>query len=178
MKIVKTIGIAIVSLIALVLIAALFVSNDFDYEKSVVIDGPIDSVWQHTNSLAALEKWSPWNDYDPSMLKEFKGTDGKVGAMTSWDSKVENVGRGSQTITKIDSPSYFGTDLKFYSPFESEADGYIKLEAMGEQTKVTWGFNSEMPYPFNLMMVAMNADSTIGKDFALGLSKLKVLAEQ
>jgi hypothetical protein len=178
MKILKKLGIALVALIAILLIVALFVPKDFNYEKSITINKPIDQVWEHTNSLAELDKWSPWNDYDPNMKKEFIGIDGTVGAVSSWESDSANVGKGSQTISKIVKPTLFETRLKFYSPFESEAKGYVKLQAVGEKTRVTWGFESEMPYPFNLMKLTMNMEEAMGKDFTTGLTKLKNICER
>lgn len=177
MKILKKIGIVILILIVVLLVAALFVPRDVSYEKSITIHAPIDTVWQHTNSLAAVDEWSPWNDYDPGMKKEMSGTDGTVGAKSSWESDHKHVGKGSQTITKIEEPVFFGSDLKFYTPYESEAKSYIKLQPEGDQTVVTWGFESEIPYPFNLMQLTMNMEEALGKDFSNGLNKLKDLCE-
>ena len=177
MKILKKIGIGLLAIIAIILIAALFVSNDFNYEKSITINKPIEQVWENTNSLTDLDKWSPWMEYDPNMKKGLTGTDGTVGAKSSWESDNEKVRKGSQTITKIETPNLFATDLKFYTPYESEAQGYVKLKSEGNKTVVTWGFDSDMPYPFNLMKLTMNMEEAIGKDFKLGLSKLKKLCE-
>lgn len=178
MKILKYIGLFIVGAIVLALVAALFVSNDFKYEKSIVINAPVDSVWLNINSLSALDKWSPWNDYDPNMKKSMSGTDGTVGAMQSWESPHEKVGKGSQTITKLVAPNRFESELKFYDPYESEAQAYVILEKEGDGTKATWGFKSDMPYPFNLMKVFMNMEDMMGEDWSRGLSKLKKISEQ
>jgi hypothetical protein len=178
MKILKYIGIALLVLIGIPLIAALFVSKDFNYEKSISINAPIDSVWVYTSSLNGLDKWSPWNDYDPKMKKTMTGTDGQVGAMSAWESDVDEVGKGSQTIKNIQQPNLFETTLKFYVPYESEAAAYVKLEPEGEGTKATWGFKSQMPYPMNFTMVVMDMGAMMDKDFTSGLSKLKVLCEK
>src|SRR6185503_7197403 len=105
MKVLKIIGIVLLVLIGIPLVIALFVSKDFSYEKSVSINAPIDSVWLNTNSLAALDQWSPWLEKDPNMKTEKSGTDGQVGAMSSWDSDVEGVGKGSQTISNVQAPT-------------------------------------------------------------------------
>ncbi len=177
MNLVKKFGIGLLVIIVVLLIVALFISNDIKYEKTISINSPIEKVWEYTNSLEDLGKWNPWQDYDPEMKVELTGTDGTVGAMTSWDSTVEKVGKGSQTITKIEEPNLFATNLKFYLPYESEAKGYIILKSEGDQTKVTWGFESEIPYPFNLMKIGMDMEKEIGKDFELGLNKLKNICE-
>lgn len=178
MKALKYVGIALGAVIALVLVAALFISNDVHYYKSITINAPIDSVWLNVNSLAAVDKWSPWNDYDPNMKKSMSGTDGTVGAMSSWESDVDRVGKGSQTISKIEAPTLLETDLKFYTPYESEAKGYIQLSPEGSGTKVTWGFKSEMPYPFNTMKLFMNMEEMMDEEWNSGLSKLKALCEK
>ncbi|MDX1542944.1 MAG: SRPBCC family protein [Christiangramia sp.] len=178
MKTLKSIGIVVLAFVVLLLIVALFVSRDFHYEKSITIDRPIGEVWEHTNSLAALDEWSPWNEFDPNMKKEMTGVDGTVGAMSSWESDHEKVGKGSQTISKVEAPRLLATDLKFYTPYESEAKGYVKLDEAGNSTVVTWGFDSEMPYPFNLMKLTMDMEEEVGKDFEMGLQKLKRIAEE
>ncbi|MFZ4724908.1 MAG: hypothetical protein ACOYMD_05640, partial [Paludibacter sp.] len=80
MKALKLIGIGLLVVVAILLIIALFIPKDFAYEKSITINAPIDSVWQNTNSLTGLDKWSPWNDHDPIMKKEMVGVDGTIGA--------------------------------------------------------------------------------------------------
>ncbi len=178
MKALKKILLVLVVLIVIALIAAAFISKEVVYEKSITINVPVEMAWENVNSLEDLDKWSPWNDIDPNMKKEMTGTDGEIGATASWESDVEDVGKGSQTIAKIEAPNLFETDLKFYSPYESEAKGYIKLAKEADATKVTWGFQSEVPYPFNLMMLFSNMEDSMGEVWSNGLSKLKQLCEE
>jgi len=176
MKALKYIAIGLGVLVALLLIVALFVPKEFNYEKSVTINAPIDTVWVNVNSLSALDKWSPWNDHDPVMKKEMKGPDGDVGAVQSWESDI--VGSGSQTIAAIDKPTLFETELNFYKPYKSHGKAYIKLVSQGTATKATWGMTGNMPYPMNIMTLFMNMDKSMGKDWNHGLSKLKKLSEK
>ncbi len=178
MKALKYVGIGLLVLIGIPLIAALFISKEMNYEKSISINAPIDSVWVNVSSLGAMDKWSPWNDHDPNMKKSLTGTDGEIGATASWESDVKEVGKGSQTIARIEKPTSFETDLKFLVPFESEAKGYVRLSPEGDGTKVTWGFKSEMPYPVNFTKIFMNMEEMMGKDWESGLGKLKTLSEK
>lgn len=152
MKTFKIIGIGFVVIVAFVLFVALFVPKYLVYEKSISINAPIEKVWENVNSLSALDKWSPWNDHDPTMKKKMTGIDGTVGAMQSWESSVQSVGVGSQTIALIEKPTLFETELKFTSPRKSIAKAYVKLVTEGTATKATWGFRSKMHYPFNIMI--------------------------
>ena len=176
MKTLKFIGLAIGSIIVLILIIALFLPKEFSYEKTISINAPVDSVWQQVNSLAAMDKWSPWNDHDPNMKKEYSGVDGTIGAKQSWEGDV--VGTGSQTITKIEKPVLLETSLDFIKPHESHGKGYVELVADGNVTKATWGMTGNMPYPFNFMILFMNLEKDMGKDWNNGLSRLKSLSEK
>jgi hypothetical protein len=177
MKFLKYLGIGLISLIIIVLVVALFVPKDMVYEKSIRINAPIETVWENTNSLADLDKWNPWNEKDPEMKKGASGVDGTVGAEQSWDSDKKDVGKGKQIITNIEAPTLFETKLVFYTPYESEADAYVKLVDKGAQTNVTWGFKSVMPYPFNIGSLFMNMEEMMGDDWNKGLNKLKEISE-
>jgi len=177
MKIFKYLGIALLALIALTLIAATFVSGDMNYEKSVVIDASIEAVWENVNSLSDMDKWSPWDKKDPGMKKEFTGRDGTVGAKSCWESEREDVGKGCQTIANLEPPNLIETDLKFYTPYESEAKGYIRLVEEDGKTIATWGFSSTLPYPFRIMNLFMDMEIVMGEDFSYGVNTLKSLSE-
>lgn len=177
MKALKIIGITILAIVAIILIAAAIVPKSINYEKSIVINAPIEIVWENINSLADMDQWSPWNDYDPNLKKTITGIDGTVGAMQSWDSNNNNVGKGSQTIAKLEPPTLIETKLVFYIPYESEAVGFVKLQKENLSTKATWGFKSVMPYPFNLMRLMVDFEDAMGKDFGIGLNKLKNICE-
>ena len=167
----------ILGIIGFVLILALFVSKRMDYEKSISIDAKIEDVWRNTNTLTAMDKWSPWNAKDPNMQKILSGTDGQPGAKQSWISDVKNVGEGSQTIISVNEPNEMGTRLDFIKPFKSTADAYVRLTIKGERTTATWGFKSSMPYPMNLMKLFMNFEKEMNKEFGEGLDNLKGLSE-
>lgn len=165
----------ILAFIALLLIIALFISKNIDYEKSIKIDSNIEKVWENVSSLSAMDKWSPWKEKDPNMIQTITGNDGEIGAEQHWESNVKNVGVGSQKIVKITKPTLFETQLNFIKPFKSTADGYVKLKEDGAGTIVTWGFKSQMSYPMNLMKLFMNFEKSMDKEFGQGLNKLKDL---
>ncbi len=166
----------ILVIIVIILIIPLFISRDIRYEKSILINAPVETVWEHVSSLSAMDHWSPWSSRDPNMKKTLTGVDGTVGAKQAWVSKEKNVGEGSQTIVAVDKPNRLSTKLEFIKPFKSQADAYVTL-AEGNGISVTWGFASKMPYPMNIMKVFMNFEASMDKDFSEGLGKLKELCE-
>ncbi len=177
MKALKIIGIILAVIIGLPLIIALFVSNDFSYEQSITINAPIEQVWASTNSLEKMDEWSPWTAKDPDLEQSFTGTSGAVGSENCWDSQHPEVGAGCQTITKVEAPTLLESHLSFSRPNESEGDAYVKLAEKNGATEVTWGMVSELPYPFNLINLVMDAEAAMSGEFNKGLNRLKEIAE-
>jgi len=178
MKTVKIIRYSIFGLIGIVLIASLFISNDIHYEKTITINKPIEQVWQFTNSLSGLEKWDPLTKYDTIVKKSIIGKDGVVGARSIWDSEHNKIGKGVATIIKIESPTLFITEVNLEKPYKSKVKNYIKLVAEGDKTLVTWGFDTEIPYPSNITKLLMNLEESVGEDYQAGLTKLKNICEK
>lgn len=172
-----TIVYVILAIVALLLIIPLFISKEMNYEKSISIDAQINQVWKNVSTLSAMDQWSPWNAKDPDMARTLTGIDGQEGAKQSWVSDKKDVGEGSQTIVGIDAPNTLATKLEFIKPFKSEADAYVKLFESEGVTTATWGFESQMPYPMNIMKLFMNFEKNMDKDFGSGLDKLKSISE-
>jgi hypothetical protein len=113
------------------------------------------------------------------MKATFSGTDATVGFISYWDSNDKNVGKGSQTITKIVEGDSIYTHLRFEVPFEAEDDSYMSTKSIdASHTKVTWGFKGKYPYPLNIMKLFINLEEMIGNDFETGLNNLKKLLEK
>jgi Polyketide cyclase / dehydrase and lipid transport len=179
MKILKRIFLFIVAIIAIALIAALFVNKDMKSEREIVINKPKQQVFDYIKFVKNQDNYSKWNKLDPAMKKSYTGTDGTIGFSYAWDSDKDDVGKGSQTITAIKDGERLDCDLHFIKPFDSKAKIYMATTAVNDSTtKVTWAFDSKMPYPFNLMKVFMNMEKAIGDDFSTGLSNLKSVLEK
>ncbi|MGB4776023.1 MAG: SRPBCC family protein [Daejeonella sp.] len=179
MKILKKILFAILGLVALALIVALFVKKDYAVERQITINKPRQDVFDYIKFLKNQNEYSVWATKDPAMKKEYKGTDGTVGFISAWDSNNKEVGKGEQEILKIADGERIDSKLRFKVPFEAEDDAYMITEDNGtNQTKVKWGFKGKMNYPMNLMLLCMDMDEMIGKDLDNGLSKLKTVLEK
>ncbi|MCG8702192.1 MAG: SRPBCC family protein [Bacteroidales bacterium] len=176
MKVLKKIGIVIVALLVLLLVVAVSLPKSINVESSVLIDMPVDSVFEQVVYLKNMEAWSPWKDYDPEMKISYSGTDGAVGAVYSWEGN-KDVGSGSQEITNIVPNARIDLKLAFVAPWESESDVYFTFNDKGASTEVLWGFVQETLVPTNLMMTIMNVDKSLKKEFDKGLSRLKAKCE-
>ncbi len=174
MKTLKKVLLVIAIIIAIPLVTALFVGNDFMVERSTEINRPKEEVFNYIKHLKNQDQFSVWAQADPNMKKEFRGEDATVGFVSAWDSQNENVGKGEQEIKTINEGRLLETELRFFKPFESKASANFITEDAGEnKTRVRWNFNSKMPYPMNIMLLFGNMDEMLGTDLQKGLDNLK-----
>jgi len=176
MRILKTLLIIVLALVAIVVILGLIGPDTYRYERSVTVEASPSVVYGHVNSLAAMDKWSPWNERDPNMKKTLEGTDGTVGATQSWEGNSD-VGKGVQRIDSLAPNTLVRTKLMFKEPMESEGDALVELAPDGSGTKVTWAMVGENNFLSNVMCKFMDMDAMIGKDFEIGLGMLKEQVE-
>ncbi|MFC7775379.1 SRPBCC family protein [Flavobacterium sp. GCM10027622] len=179
MKILKKIFFTLLALIGIALIAGLIMDKNYAMERETIINVPKDSVFNYIKYLKNQDHFSVWNQKDPNSKRTFKGTDGEVGFIYTWDSSMDDVGAGDQEIKKIITGERIDMELRFKRPFESTDYAYfITAASSPSQTKVKWGFTGTIPYPMNIMKPFMNMDEIIGKDLETGLEQLKAILEQ
>lgn len=169
----------IIGLVILILVAGLVMKKDFGLVREITIDIPKQSVFDYLKMLKNQDNFSVWAGKDPSMKKEYKGIDGTVGFVSAWESTLKDVGSGEQEILKITEGEKLDFELRFLKPMKATNFAFFTTEAVSEnQTKVKWGFNGKMAFPMNLMLLFMNMEKMIGKDFECGLEKLKAILEK
>jgi len=179
MKILKKILIAIVVLVAIILIAALFIKKDMTAEREVVINKTKQEVYDYIKLLANQNNYSKWARKDPAMKKTFRGTDNTVGFVSAWESDSKEVGKGEQEIKKIDEGKRIDYELRFMEPMESKATAYMITDSIApNQTRVKWGFAGRINYPFNFIRLFMDMEKSVGDDFEEGLKNLKEILEK
>ncbi len=179
MKILKKILIGLLVIIVLLLVIGIFTKKEYTVERNIAINKPKQEVFNYIRSLENQNNFSVWARMDPKMKKEYHGTDGTVGFISSWESNDKNIGKGEQEITKIDEGNRIDFALRFIKPMEGNATAYMTTEALGEnQTTVKWAFEGKMGYPLNAMLLFMNMDKMLGPDLEQGLKNLKEIMEK
>lgn len=169
----------IVLLVCALAILAFMAPTGYKVERSVTINKPKGEVFAYIKNLKNQADWGPWYKKDPSMKIVTSGTDGTPGFITSWNSTNKDVGEGEQEIKKVTEGERLDSELRFKRPFESRSDAYMTTESAGDnQTKVKWGFTGSMPRPMNIMLLMIDMDKEVGKDFDDGLSNLKTILEK
>ena len=179
MKALKIIGLSIVGIIVLLLITGLFVNGKYAVVREVTINKSKVEVFDYVKYLKNQSNYSVWAKIDPAMKTEFRGVDGTIGFVSAWDSKNPDAGKGEQKIIEIDEGNRIDYELHFIEPFESTDFAYMTTTAVNDSvTSVKCGFNGEMKYPMNLMMLTMNMEKMLAPDLENGLNNLKALLEK
>lgn len=156
-------------------ILCLFGPSDTKAERSIVINKPNDAVLHKLADLKFFhDSWSPWTEKDPNMKTTYTGECCEPGSSMSWESEVDEVGKGKMTFEKYNGDSVIET-LHFDGMGDSKV--YFTATKENEATKVTWGMTSKVPFFGRAFMLFMNMDKMIGPDFEKGLGMLKKAME-
>lgn len=173
----KTLLYIIMGLAIIVLILHMIAPKSYEVTRKIEVNRSQQEVFNSLRSLQQQDKWSPWMNRDPKIQIEYHGVDGEIGSYTHWKGNKE-VGEGEQEIKVIDEPNRIETELRFIKPWEITNKGYFQLRETATGTEVTWGFTGTNKFPFTIMMVFMDMDKAIGKDFEEGLSNFKQYIEK
>ena len=167
----------LLGIVALFLILGMVAPKDYDLSRSKVINKPVSEVYDYLKYIKKQDEWSPWKKKDPNMDQSFEGTDGEIGFVSKWEGNKQ-VGMGEQELIGLKENEEVLTELRFLKPWESISKGYFRLSPTSDHsTDVTWGFSGRNKFPWNVMMMFMSMEKSVGKDFEEGLSSLKEILE-
>lgn len=175
MKVLKTLLIALVVLIAAMLAGGMLLSPKFSVVRTQQISAAPDKVYALVANLKAWKDWGAWQQRDPAMQTEYRGPESGVGAVSEWKSKSQ--GDGRMTIVEAEAGKRVKFEL-FFPDFGTTSYGTLQFDAADGGTKVTWSMDGDMgKNPVNRWMGLM-MDKMVGPDFETGLKNLKALAEK
>ena len=176
LKVISIAGIAIVVLVAVVLIYASTKPDIFHVERSINIKASPEKIFPLINDFHLWDGWTPYNK-DPAMKKSYSGNDSGKGAHYAWEGNKE-VGKGDITIIDATPPNKLVFDLHMIKPFEGRNVAAFSLNVSGDSTKVTWSLDDKQNLMLKTVALFVNLDNVIGKDFEVGLARLKTIAEK
>lgn len=172
----KTIAIAVAVAVLAILIYAATRPNTFHVERTIDIKASPEKLFALINDFRQWDAWTPYNK-DPAMKKTYGGNASGKGATYAWKGNKE-VGKGEISITESEPNSRIAFDLHMIEPFEGRNHVVIALKAAGGTTTITWILEDHPNYFLKLMSVFINMDKMIGRDFEVGLARLKAVAER
>lgn len=156
----------------------LYVLAPIKYEifRSVIVEKPLPEVFSYVVMQENLDMWSPWGvKKDPTKIT-YTGVDGEVGFISAWKGNRKE-GEGEQEIIKIVPNRSIDTQIRFIKPFKVNTESFIKIYESGANTEVLWGFKGVYKRPLNIYAFFIGLDTKLGRDFEIGLSKLKYYIE-
>lgn len=172
--------IVLLSFVLLFLVGGFTLPSTVHVERSIHIEAAPADVFPLVGDLGEWQKWSPWAEMDPDMEMTVTGVG--EGQRLQWHSDDPKVGHGTQELTAFAPPTYIKTHLDFDR--QGFADATLLLAPEEEGTRVSWILDTDMRegVPFIQQPISTYfqffMDDMIGKDYEVGLSHLKVLAEQ
>lgn len=176
MNILLTILLVIVTLIVLLFIIALLSRKAYHVQRSLVINAPLQAVYDYIKQLKNQDHYNKWVMTDPTMKKEFTGTDGTVGFIYAWNGN-KKAGEGAQEIKALIENKLIETEVRFVRPFPGVAKAIMTTESISNsQTKITWSNASQIKFPMNALIVMI--EKMLAKDMDTSLGNLKTLLER
>lgn len=172
--------IKILLLVALVLLVVLIYAstrpNSFQVVRTVSIKAAPDVIFPFINDFHRWDTWTPY-DKDPAMKKTYRGAASGPGAGYGWEGN-KAAGQGEIDITHAEAPHRVVLSLHMIKPFEARNHVEFRLVPKGEHTEVTWDMTGPQAFPMKVMGLFMNMDLMVGKDFEVGLNRLREAAEK
>ncbi len=176
MRLLKFLFVSLLILTGIFCLIGAFAKKDFHIERAALIKAPKPVVFDQVRFFSNFQVWSPWSGLDPRMRVSVEGMDGTPGCVYRWDGN-EAAGKGSITIRSVDS-NLIKTDVQILEPFGSIGNSFYSInEADGGGTKVVWGFDMKMPFPFNALAMFTDLNKAFGADYEKGLDQLQKRCE-
>ena len=150
--------------------------GDFEVVRSTTIAAPPERVHGLINDFHAWRRWSPWEDVDPDLERDYSGAESGAGAKYAWAGN-RKAGKGDMEITSS-TPERIDVRLAFEKPWKATNKVVFHLTPSGDSgTDVTWRMTGTTKGVAALFSKVVSMDRMVGKDFEKGLAQMKRAAE-
>jgi hypothetical protein len=150
---------------------------DFEVVRSKRINAPAERVHDLIHDFHAWRAWSPWEELDPGLKREYGGAESGVGARYAWEGN-RKAGKGRMEIVG-DAPERVDVRLVFEKPWKADNAIDFTLQPVdgGGATEVTWRMTGESKGVAGVIGRVLGMDRLVGRDFEKGLDRMKAAAE-
>jgi hypothetical protein len=174
MKFLKYALIIVVSFVALILIVAAFLPDEYTVTRSIEIEASPEYVAEKAADFSIRDQWDPWMAKDSTATSTHSLSPGHVGSNWSW--KGQQIGVGSLTILEFVAGESIKSKLEVKVPFEMQSWIFWDFSGDSTTTTVKWTNSGELEYPlFRLMGTGI--EDNLGKTFEQGLDRFKAMVE-
>ncbi|GEM_PF-125957 len=178
MKLFKSFAILLLVALSIAMILVVVLPTAQRVERRISINAPVETVYDYLTRLDHFNKWSVWNQQDSSIQHSITGTDGTLGAVSSWKGDPALSGEGEIRISSLELNKEIKHTIRFIQPKQMNARSEFDLEDAGGTTRVKWTFKLDTPRPWNVFNLFNSMDKQLGKDFEDGLRSLKTTLEK
>jgi hypothetical protein len=176
MNIIITILLVIAGFIGLLLIIGLFTKREHYVNREIIINAPLQKVFDYAKLLKNQDEWNKNAKGDPDKKEEFKGTDGTVGFIIAFSGN-KYVGEGQKEIMNIIEGKRIETEMRFVKPMTFTASLIMDTESLSDnQTKVNLSHDGTLKYPKNIMILMF--EKMFANQMNISLSTLKNVLEK
>jgi hypothetical protein len=149
---------------------------DFEVVRSTTIAAPAERLHGLIDDFRAWRAWSPWEDLDPALRRDYSGAESGVGARYAWEGN-RKAGKGSMEIVGS-TPERIEIRLSFERPWRATNPVVFTLAPAADgATEVTWRMSGTNRGFAALFSKLLSMDRMLGKDFEKGLARMKAAAE-
>ena len=174
MKILKKILLVFAIIIVVLAIIGWMLPSTIHIERNMTMKASTASIFNQVNVLKNWENWSPWKAMDPEMKVTYNDIPSGNGASYSW--LGDKTGVGKITLAEVKENKSIVTLLNFEG--EKNANSGFRFEKDGDETIVTWYFDSEVgANPFMRLFWKMGV-GMMEDTFDSGLKALSEAAEK
>jgi hypothetical protein len=177
LEIIAVIAVVLAIVLAVALIMAAAKPDKFSIERTTIVNAPPESIFPLIDDFHQWVAWSPYENRDPAMKRDYSGFARGKGAVYNWEGN-NKVGSGRMEILESSAPAKIIIKLDFFKPFEGHNVAEFTMLPQGKATVVGWRMHGPLPFMGKVMHLFMNMDNMIGKDFESGLANLKRFAEK
>lgn len=176
MKTLKYIGFSLLSLSIIFVIFGYFQNREVFVSRSVVVNAPVEIVFDQFNDLNKRMVWSPWEKQDSTMVNTMGDITKGLGANYSWESPAN--GDGKLSYTQVIPNQLIESALQFGPPEEDPAQGLMIFKEVQDGVKVTWEVHMDLGNNPVMRVMGRYINDMVGKTFENGLAHMKEIAEK
>lgn len=178
MKFARLLFFFLLAVLAITAVLSLLMPTSQKIEHSVTINAPASFIYRQLIKLENFNKYAVWSQRDNTVKYTLTGTDGTLGASSSWSGHPDISGDGKIEIAALEENKKVAHHISFTKPKKGKAESVFTLNETNGITTVTWNFELATPRPWNIFNLFFSLDKKMGKDFEEGLAILKTVIEK